>query len=282
VRRLPLSRYGAKSPRCGLLLSSAGKRNIKELDAWLQRSFFSSLVRLAPAGKAWAAMISSGKKASRAAKWLAMQLCRFVGARRIADLLYARRLEGFLSTPKVSLLYRTVTGLSGAGQIAEIGSWKGKSTVVLSLAAKRAGRGETVYAIDHHLGIAEDARRDTRTPRGSTWPAFLRVISDAGVYDVVQPLRMTSLDGARWLTQRQIKLKFLLVDGAHDEESVTKDLHAFFPLVLPGGLIALDDAKPDGYFSGVYAAYRRVIEKETRRIASVGTLLLVQKLSADV
>jgi hypothetical protein len=55
VRRLPLSRYGV-SPRCGLLLSSAGKRNIKELDAWLQRSFFSSLVRLAPAGK-WTAMI---------------------------------------------------------------------------------------------------------------------------------------------------------------------------------------------------------------------------------
>jgi hypothetical protein len=90
VLRLPLSRYGVKFPRCGLLLFSAGKRNIKELDAWLQRSFFSSLVRLAPAGKAWAAMISSGKQASRAAKWLAMQLCRFVGARRTADLLYAR------------------------------------------------------------------------------------------------------------------------------------------------------------------------------------------------
>jgi predicted O-methyltransferase YrrM len=229
-----------------------------------------------------ATVISSSKRASLAAKWLAMQLCRCVGARRTADMLYARRLEGFLSTPKVKLLYRVVNGLSGPGQIAEIGSWKGKSTVVLSLAAKRAGRGETVYAIDHHLGVAEDLRRNTRTPVGSTWPAFLRAIAGAGVDDVVQPLRMMSLDGARWLIRRQVRLKFLLVDGAHDEESVTEDLHAFFPLVLPGGLVALDDAKPNGGCPGVYAAYRKVIENETRPIEWAGSLLLVQKLSADL
>ena len=224
----------------------------------------------------------SSKRVPRAAKWVAMQLCRCVGARRNADILYARRLEGFLSTPKIRLLYRAVNGLSGRGQIAEIGSWKGKSTVVLSLAAKRAGRGETVYAIDHHLGIAEDIRRHTRTPRGSTWAAFLKTIADAGVDDVVEPLRMTSLDGARWLAQRTIQLKFLLVDGSHDEESVADDLQAFFPLVLPGGLIALDDAKPDGGFPGVYAAYRKVIEWRTRPIEWAGSLLLVQKLSAGM
>jgi predicted O-methyltransferase YrrM len=227
-------------------------------------------------------MISSSRRASLAAKWLAMQLCRCVGARRTADVLYARRLEGFLSTPKVKLLYRVVNRLSGSGQIAEIGSWKGKSTVVLSLAAKRAGRGETVYAIDHHLGIAEDMRRNTRTPVGSTWPAFLSAIAVAGVDDVVQPLRMTSLDAARWLVRRQVQLKFLLVDGAHDEESVSEDLHAFFPLVLPGGLVALDDAKPDGCCPGVYAAYRKVIENKTRPIAWAGSLFLVQKLTADL
>jgi hypothetical protein len=220
------------------------------------------------------------KRISRAAKWVAMHVCRSIGARRTADILYVRRLEGYPSTPKVRLLHRVVSGFSGPGEIAEIGSWKGKSTVALALAVKRGGRGETVYAIDHHLGIVEDARLGTRSAHGNTWSTFLSTIHDAGVKDVVHPLRMTSLAGARWLACRGIQLKFLLVDGAHDEESVTKDLLAFFPLVLPGGFIALDDAKPDAYFRGVHAAYQNVIEKKTRSLKWAGSLLLVQKTSA--
>jgi predicted O-methyltransferase YrrM len=226
-------------------------------------------------------MNTSRKQASRAAKWAAIQACRFVGAQQTADVLYVRRLEGYLSAPKVRLLYRVVSELSGPGQIAEIGSWKGKSTVALSLAAKRAGRGETVYAIDHHRGVAEDTGRGTLTPQGSTWSTFLSVIADAGVDDIVKPLRMTSLAGARWLKRQGVQLKFLLVDGAHDEESVTKDLDAFFPLVVPGGLIALDDAKPDGYCPGVYKAYQKVIEDRTQPIEWAGTLFLVKKRATD-
>ena len=226
-------------------------------------------------------MNTSRKQTSRAAKWAAIQACRLVGARQTADILYVRRLEGYLSAPKVRLLYRVVSELSGPGEIAEIGSWKGKSTVALSLAVKRAGRGEAVYAIDHHHGVAEDTGRGTRTPQGSTWSTFLSVIDEAGVDDVVKPLRMNSLAGARWLKRQGVQLKFLLVDGAHDEEGVTKDLDAFFPLVLPGGFIALDDAKPDGYCPGVYKAYQKVIADRTQPIEWAGTLFLVQKRSSD-
>ena len=221
------------------------------------------------------------KRSSRAAKWVAMQLCRSVGAERTADVLYVRRLEGYLSTPKVRLLYRIVSGLSGPGEIAEIGSWKGKSTVALSLAVKRSGRGETVYAIDHHHGVAEDTGLGTRTPRGSTWSPFLGAIDRAGVQDIVHPLRMSSLAGARWLARNGIRLKFLLVDGAHDEDSVTRDLLSFFPLVLSGGLIALDDARPNGCCPGVYTAYQNVIESETQPLEWAGSLLLVSKTSGD-
>ncbi len=62
---------------------------------------------------------------------------------------------------------------------------------------------------------------------------------------------------------------------------MTKDLDAFFPLVLPGGLIALDDAKPDGYCPGVYRAYQKVIEDRAQPIEWAGTLFLVQKRSTD-
>jgi len=224
-------------------------------------------------------MISAKRgRLDHAAKLVAMKLCRMVGAERAADMLYVRRLEGYLSTPKVRLLYQTALGLGAPGAIAEIGSWKGKSTVALSLAVRRSGRDDRVYAIDHHAGIAEDTGTDTYTPQGSTWPVFLETIRAAGVEDLVHPLRMDSLAGARWLSEHSVRLKFLLVDGAHDEQSVTNDLGAFFPLVLPGGLVALDDAKPDGYCPGVHRAYQRVIEKETRPLEWAGSLFLVQRL----
>lgn len=213
-----------------------------------------------------------------AAKLFAMKLCRMVGAEQAADMLYVRRLEGYLSTPKVRLLYRTALGLAGPGAIAEIGSWKGKSAVALSFAVRRSGRRDPIYAIDHHAGVAEDTGANTYTPQGSTWPVFLETIRAAGVEDLVHPLRMDSLAGARWLAEHSVRLKFLLVDGAHDEESVAGDLQAFFPLVLPGGRIALDDAKPDGYCPGVYRAYQRIIEKQTSPLEWAGSLFLVQKL----
>lgn len=215
-----------------------------------------------------------------AAKLVAMKLCRAVGANRAADVLYVRRLEGYLSTPKVRLLYDAAAALAGGGALAEIGSWKGKSTVALALGARRAGHRQPLYAIDHHAGIAEDTGSGTRTPQGSTWPAFLSTIRGAAVEDRVHPLRMDSLAGARWLTERSIPLELLFVDGAHDEESVVADLEAFFPLVLPGGLIALDDAKPDGACPGVYRAYRRVIEEDVQPLRWAGSLLLAQRRRA--
>jgi predicted O-methyltransferase YrrM len=216
-----------------------------------------------------------------AAKLLAMRVCRALGARRAADVLYVRRLEGYLSTPKVRLLYDAAAASAGRGAIAEVGSWKGKSTVALALGARRAGHRQPLYAIDHHAGVAEDTRAGTWTPQGSTWAAFLATIRRAGVEDRVHPLKMDSLSGARWLAERAVPVELLFIDGAHDEESVVRDLEAFFPLVLPGGWIALDDAKPEGPCPGVYRAYQRVIEGDVRPLRWAGSLLLTQKAAPE-
>lgn len=211
------------------------------------------------------------------AKLLAMKVCRAIGARRAADLLYVRRLEGYLSTPKVRLLYDVAAATAGRGAIAEVGSWKGKSTVALALGARRAGHRQPLYAIDHHAGVAEDTGTGTWTPEGSTWPAFLSTIRRAAVEDRVHALKMDSLSGARWLAERSVLLELLFVDGAHDEDSVVRDLQAFFPLVLPGGWIALDDAAPDGACPGVYRAFERVIERDVRPVRWAGSMLLTKK-----
>lgn len=185
-----------------------------------------------------------------------------------------RALEGFLTRKKAELLYDAVRGLEGPGAIAEVGSWKGKSTVALALALERAGRKGPVYAIDHHQGSEE--HQEIVAAEGSTWPKFLATVEASGVADLVHPLRMGSLDGARWLSEHGLGLRFLFLDGAHDEESVRADLEAFVPLMLPGAYIALDDAKPDGPHPGVHRAYHALLESVTDEVAWGGAVLLVR------
>ena len=210
----------------------------------------------------------------RKLKWLAEKACRLGGFHQAADVLHVRRLEGFLSRPKIELLYRTVRDLDGPGEIAEIGSWKGKSTVALALAVRRSGRKEAVYAIDHHQGSAE--HRPLLGAEGSTWPDFQRTIREAAVEDLVAPLHMSSSAGARWLAGRGVRLKFLLVDGAHDEASVTADLQSFLPLCLPHSRIALDDATPEATWPGVHQAYLRVLQPRAHEIGWAGSMLIVE------
>ena len=98
---------------------------------------------------------------------------------RQADLLQVRELEGFLSRKKATLLYDTVRGLEPRGALAEVGSWKGKSTVAIALAMQRAGLAGPLYAIDHHEGSEEHA--EVIEAQGSTWPVFQQTVREAGV-----------------------------------------------------------------------------------------------------
>ena len=214
------------------------------------------------------------RRSSRLFLAASQRLSRWIGWHREADLLYVRALEGFLTRKKAELIYDAVRGLEGPGAVAEVGSWKGKSTVALSLALERAGRKGPVYAIDHHEGSEE--HQEIVASEGSTWPTFLATIEGAGVADMVQPLRMGSLEGARWLSEHGVKLRFLFLDGAHDEESVRADLEAFIPLMLPGACIALDDAAPDGPHPGVHRAYKAVLEASTDEVAWGGAVLLLR------
>lgn len=209
-----------------------------------------------------------------ALKRIGERACRFLGLDRAADVLHVRSLEGFLSRPKIELLYRTIFDLGGPGAIAEIGSWKGKSTAALALAVRRSGRKDVVYAIDHHQGSPE--HKEVLGGGGRTWPDFQRTVKNAGVEDIVTPLRMDSVSGAHWLAEREIKLKFLLVDGAHDEASVTQDIESFLPLLLPQSRIALDDAEPETWWPGVYRSYERLLKPRARELGWAGSMLMVE------
>jgi predicted O-methyltransferase YrrM len=176
-----------------------------------------------------------------------------LGLRTARDLLEVRQLEGWLSRRDARLYYETVIGLDVAGDVAEIGCWKGKSTVLLARAARRAVVPRTVWAIDPHEGAHAPADRPP------TWEAFLRVLRAQGVGDVVRPLRLTSVEAAERLRSEGRRLAFLYVDGCHDEDAVAEDLSAYLPLLAPTAWVAMDDARPEGTYPGVYRAFERIL-----------------------
>ena len=66
------------------------------------------------------------------------------------------QIKGFLHPDEAQALYRWAQSSSSAGPLLEIGSYCGKSTLYLGLAAQE--NGSTVFALDHHRGSEEHQR----------------------------------------------------------------------------------------------------------------------------
>jgi len=197
------------------------------------------------------------------ARWLTWR-----GRREDAVVRLARLAEGLFRTDEIRLLYRTVLSAAGPGDVAEIGSWKGRSTVVMGLALKDRGVDDCrLYAIDPHEGILG---------QGSSLEDFRHNIKSLGVGEVVEELDVRSAEAAEILAARSVRLRLLFIDGAHDEESVRQDIRAFSPLVRPGGLILLHDCVEDGEFPGVFRAYRAELAPRVTVVDCARSLLVTR------
>jgi predicted O-methyltransferase YrrM len=111
----------------------------------------------------------------------------------------------------------------------EIGSHKGRSTVVLGFAAMTAGA--RVTAIDPFVDGAMFGGKATRS-------VFEDHIRDSGLTDVVDLLPIPSSDARRHWTA---PIDFLYIDGKHDYWSVVDDLR-WLPLLAPNARVGIHDA----------------------------------------
>ena len=66
----------------------------------------------------------------------------------------AEAAKGFMPPAEGQALFETAAAYAGAGPIAEIGTYCGKSTIYLAAAARAAG--PQVVTVDHHRGSEEN------------------------------------------------------------------------------------------------------------------------------
>jgi predicted O-methyltransferase YrrM len=147
----------------------------------------------------------------------------------------AGRLEGHLTPREVRFLSLLGAAPTAAGDILEIGSFKGKSTILLARSAAFAGAGRVV-AVDP---LILPSVTDPRDADPATLPALFRENLRAnGVADQVDFHQMTSRElGTTW--DRPIRL--LWIDGDHTWDGARLDFDTFARFVPPGGIVALHD-----------------------------------------
>jgi hypothetical protein len=147
--------------------------------------------------------------------------------------------EGWLTEAQASRLRACALAVSpGAGAIVEIGSFRGRSTIVL---ARAAADGVPVVAIDPHAGsdrgpqeIAPDAARGD-----DDHAAFRANLAAAGVDGRVRHVRRPSADA---LGDVEGPLALLYVDGAHRFVPARDDLARWGARVAPGGAMLVHDS----------------------------------------
>ena len=122
-----------------------------------------------------------------------------------------------------------------SSSIAEIGSWKGRSTV--AMAENTQG---IVYAIDTWEGSDDPPHRIELAQHPSGWlvEEFSRNV--AHLTNVI-PCQMTSLCAAKHFLQTGEKFDFIFIDASHDYENVHADILAWRELLTPNGVFAGHD-----------------------------------------
>lgn len=214
-------------------------------------------------------------------------MCAAVPAERTARLFeLADRVSGFMPADEGRALYDAALRYFDHGVGVEIGTYCGKSTVLLGAAA--AARDSVLYTVDHHRGSEEHqpgwayhdvSLVDKTTGRLDTLPALRRTLDDAELDDnVVAVVGKSAVVARGWRTPLQL----LFIDGGHSEAAAHQDFDGWARWVSPGGALIIHDVFPDPRDGGraPYQIYCRAVQTGVFEQRSVtGSLRVLQRTS---
>ena len=146
--------------------------------------------------------------------------------------------DGWMTEGQAHRLWERAAGLSPGSRIVEIGSFRGRSTTVLALAAPK---GVEIVAIDPHAGndrgpqeiegYVDEAAEDHEV--------FHANLVRAGVADRVRHVRHYSQEA---LGAVDGEVDLLYIDGAHRYAPASADIRVWGARVAPGGTLLIHDS----------------------------------------
>ena len=146
--------------------------------------------------------------------------------------------EGWMTDAQAQRLWQRAQALSPPGQIVEIGSFRGRSAVVLARAAREGVR---VTAIDPHAGNDRGPQQieGTADEGHADHEAFLTNLERGGVAARVRHVRLPSQEA---LASVDGAVDVLYVDGAHRYAPARADIAEWGARVAPGGTLLIHDS----------------------------------------
>ena len=150
----------------------------------------------------------------------------------------AEPIPGFLGESEARLLGTIAACVPRGGAIVEIGSFKGKSTVMLGKVASHYSLGPVV-AIDPHNFYNAELEAHRTSPGASSYDEFLENLGAAGVKVLVEVHRAYSTGIAPGWNR---PISFLWIDGDHSYSGAKADFDGFARHLVPGGVVAFHDA----------------------------------------
>lgn len=140
------------------------------------------------------------------------------------------QVDGLIWPTDAALLYQYARGV-----VVEIGSFRGRSTLVLARACKE--RGGLVYAIDPHLTYVDGPGGEGQFSADDAGAMLRNVVA----FHLEDTVRIINLESAQAVRGWQTPIDFLFVDGAHDYASARHDVTFWGMLVKRDGLMAIHD-----------------------------------------
>jgi len=165
----------------------------------------------------------------------------------------------------------------------EVGTYCGRSTILLAEAARAAGT--VAVTVDHHRGSEEQQPGweyhdptlvDPEVGLMDTLPRFRRTLHAAGLEDhVIAVVGRSPRVAAVW--GRPLALVF--IDGGHTDEHAGNDYDGWVPHLDPAGTLVIHDVFPDPQDGGQapYRIYRRALADGFREVSVTGSLRVLRR-----
>jgi predicted O-methyltransferase YrrM len=178
----------------------------------------------------------------------------------------AEQVIGFMPADEGRALHHAALHYLDGGVGVEIGTYCGKSTVLLGAAAH--ARESILYTVDHHHGSEEHqpgweyhdtSMVDAVTGRFDTLPTLRQTLDEADLDDnVVAVVGKSTVVAKGWRTPLQL----LFIDGGHSEDAAREDYDGWAKWVGIGGALIIHDVFPDLRDGGrpPYEIYCRALE----------------------
>ncbi|MEU4096123.1 class I SAM-dependent methyltransferase [Streptomyces sp. NPDC026673] len=200
--------------------------------------------------------------------------------------------KGFMPADEGLALYaaaaEATTRLPGL-PLLEVGTYCGRSTILLAAAAREAGT--VAVTVDHHRGSEEqqpgweyhDATLvDPEVGLMDTLPTFRRTLHAAGLEEhVIAVVGRSPQAAAVWGKP----LALVFIDGGHTDEHAGNDYEGWVPHLAQDGLLVIHDVFADPADGGQapWRIYRRALESGAFTELSVtGSLHVLRRTGAGI